>query len=224
MSENTALFVLFGSRDADATLQSALNLSAPLQTDTGFQPRGDRARLQGLWIMEQPTIFLSRLGKFAMIPIGLLLLLAAVWSVWSTKAWLARAVEVQGSVIEMVRVRDSEDKGYLFTPLVRFQTADGTTHEFQSGLRTNPPAYHAGQTVAVVYDPLVPQSAAIRGVLSLWLMPIILSFIGTIFLAIGTAMMLMSNWASRVLDQPTPSAVVSRPGPERRAAFNGTRS
>ena len=210
--------------NADATRQTALNLSAPLQTDTGFQSRGDRARLRGPWIMDQPTIFLSRLGKFAMIPVGLVLLLAAVWSVWSTKAWLARAVEVQGLVIEMVRVRDSEDKGYLFFPIVRYRTVDGTTHEFESGLRTNPPAYHAGQTVAVVYDPLVPQSAAIRGVLSLWLMPIILNFIGTIFLAIGTAMMLMSNWASRVLDQPTPSAVVSRPGPERRAAFNGTRS
>ena len=35
--------------------------------------------------MEHPTIFLSRLGKFALIPIGLLLLLAAAWSVWSTK-------------------------------------------------------------------------------------------------------------------------------------------
>ena len=202
-----------------------LNLSAPLQTATGLQPRGDHARLQGLWIMEHPTIFLKRLGKFAMIPIGLLLLFAAAWSVWSTKAWLARAVEVQGSVIEMVRVRDSEDKGYLFSPVVRFQTADGATHEFQSGLRTNPPAYHAGQSVAVVYDPLVPQSAAIRGVLSLWLTPIILSFIGTIFLAIGIAIIAMSNWASRVLDGPArPSDVVREPAPERRAVLNGTQS
>ena len=209
---------------ADAALQPALNLSASLQTDTGFQKRDDRAHLQGLWIMQEPTIFLSRLGKFVMIPIGVLLLLSAVWSVSSTKAWLARAVEVEGSVIEMVRVRDSEDKGYLFFPIVRYQTIDGTTHEFKSGLRSYPPAYHAGQTVPVVYDPLVPQSAVIRGVQTLWLMPIILSFIGTIFLAIGVGMIVMSNWASRVIDQSALPDAVSRPGPERRAVLNGPRS
>lgn len=175
--------------------------------------------------MEHPTIFLSRLGKFALIPIGLLLLVGAAWSVWSTKAWIARAVEVQGSVIEMVRVRDSEDKGYLFTPIVRFQTADGRTVEFQSGLRTNPPAYRTGQTVSVLYDPDVPESTAIRGVLSLWFMPIILSFIGSIFLAVGAAMIVLSNKVSRAFNEPSRlTDVVGRPGPERRPVLNRTHS
>jgi hypothetical protein len=35
-------------------------------------------------IMEDPTVFLSRLARFALIPIGLLILLAAGLSVWST--------------------------------------------------------------------------------------------------------------------------------------------
>ena len=175
--------------------------------------------------MEHPTIFLSRLGKFALIPIGLLLLLAAVWSVWSTKTWIARTVEVEGEVIELVRVRDSDDKGYLFSPVVRFERADGRTHEFQSGLRTNPPAYYAGQAVTVVYDPRAPESAVIRGALSLWLTPIILGFIATIFFAIGIAMIAMSNYASRILDQPPHlTDVVSRPAPERSAVFSRTRS
>jgi hypothetical protein len=170
--------------------------------------------------MEHPTIFLSRLGKFALMPVGLLLLFAAAWSVWSTKTWLARTLEVQGVVIEMVRMRDSEDKGYLFSPIVRFETADGRTHEFQSGLRTNPPAYRTGEVVSVVYDPAVPGAATIRGVLSLWLMPIILAFIGTIFIAIGAAMIAMSNWASRVLDQPGSTDIAG--GPEGSAAFGRT--
>lgn len=174
--------------------------------------------------MEQPTIFLSRLGKFALIPIGLLLLLAAAWSVWSTKTWLARALEVEGVVIEMVRMRDSDDKGYLFSPIVRFETADGSTHEFQSGLRTNPPAYRTGEVVSVVYDPAVPGAATIRGVLSLWLTPIILCFIGTIFFAIGAAMIAMSNWASRVLDAPRLADVAIRPSSEVGTAFGRTHS
>ena len=103
----------------------------------------------------------------------------------------------------MVRVRDSDNTGYLFAPLVRFQTAERRTIEFQSSLRTNPPAYRAGQVVPVLYDPDEPQSAAIRGVLSLWLLPIILCFIGSIFLCLGIAMVALSGRAARVLDQPT---------------------
>jgi hypothetical protein len=146
-------------------------------------------------------------------------LLATVWSVWSTKTWLARTVEVEGVVIELVRMRDSDDKGYLFSPVVRFERADGRSQEFQSGLRTNPPAYYAGQAVTVVYDPRAPDSAVIRGVLSLWLTSIILGFIATVFVAVGTAMIAMSNYAARVLDQPPHlTNVVSQAGPQRSAA------
>ncbi|MBI5262580.1 MAG: DUF3592 domain-containing protein [Bradyrhizobium sp.] len=152
--------------------------------------------------MERPTVFLSRLGKFGLIPIGVLLLLGAAYTAWTTRAWLARAVEVRGSVIEMVRVRNSENTGYLFTPIVRFKTVAGRTIEFESGVRTNPPAYRTGQTVSVVYDPEEPQSAAIRGMISLWLMPMILSFIGSIFLLVGTAMVVLSGRVERMFDQP----------------------
>lgn len=162
----------------------------------------DRAYAQDPHAMEDPAKFLSRLGKFAIIPIGLLLLLGAGYYVWSTKAWLARAVEVQGSVIEMLRVRDSDNTGYLFAPVVRFKTVDGATVEFESSLRSNPPVYHTGQTVAVVYDPDEPRSASIRGFLTLWLMPMIMSFIGCIFLIVGAALVVMSGWAARVFNQP----------------------
>ena len=161
--------------------------------------------------MENPVVFLNRLGKFAFMPIGLLLVLAAVWAGWSTKAWVARSVEVQGLVIEMVRVRDREDSGYLFAPVVRFKTVNGSTIEFESGLRTNPPAYHTGQIVSVLYDPDEPRSAAIHGMLSLWMMPIILSFIGTIFLIVGTAMVVMSGRVARIFDMPaSPDGLTTR--------------
>ena len=144
--------------------------------------------------MINPTVFLSRLGKFALMPIGVLLLFGAFWSVSSTRTWIAHTIEVPGSVIEMVRVRDMDKSGYLFAPVVRFKTVEGNTVEFKSGFRSNPPAYRTGQTVSVLYDPGEPRSAAIRG-FSLWLMPLILGFIGSIFLIVGTAMVVMSSWA-----------------------------
>ena len=151
--------------------------------------------------MFDPTLFLGRLGKFAFIPIGALLVLGAAWTAISTKTWISHAVEVKGSVIEMVRMRDSDNTGYLFAPVVRFQTVEGNTVEFEYGLRSNPPAYRTGQTVSVLYDPGEPRSAAIHGFFSLWLMPIILGFIGTIFLTVGTAMVVMSARAAKFFEQ-----------------------
>ncbi|WP_157783716.1 DUF3592 domain-containing protein [Bradyrhizobium liaoningense] len=82
---------------------------------------------------------------------------------------------------------------------MRFQTADGKTIEFQSSHRSNPPAYYTGQAVSVLYDPDQPNSAAIRGVLSIWSLPMVLSFLGTVFLALGTA---IAVWIKRELTQP----------------------
>ena len=151
--------------------------------------------------MDNPDIFLSRLGRFAMVPIGLLLLALAAWSVWSTKAWIAHSVEAEGTVIEMVRTRDS-DGDYMYAPLVRFSTAEGKTIEFQSSLRTNPPAYRTGQTVSVLYDPAVPESASIRGFFTLWFVALILSFIGVIFLGIGAVMIVLGGQAGRTFAKP----------------------
>jgi hypothetical protein len=93
----------------------------------------------------------------------------------------------------MVRIRDRDDGGYMFAPLVRFQTGDGRSIEFQSSLRSNPPGYRTGQTVTVLYDPDAPESAAIRGLFSLWLVTMVLGFMGSIFTAIGTAMVFVSS-------------------------------
>jgi hypothetical protein len=162
--------------------------------------------IEGAFQMFDPLKFLRRIGKFVLIPIGLSLLLGAAWSVSSTKAWIAHATEVEGKVIEMVRIRDRDDGGYMFAPLVRFETTDGNTVEFQSSFRSNPPAHRTGQTVSVLYDPDDPQSAAIRGVISLWLNSIVLGFIGSMFLAIGTGMIVICSRVAKFFAQPDMAA------------------
>lgn len=153
--------------------------------------------------MLDPTRFLSRLGKFAFIPLGLMLLLGAAWSVSSTKTWLAHAIEVEGKVIDMVRTRDRDDTTYLFAPVVEFRTVEGRTIEFESAVRSYPPAYRTGQTVSVVYDPDEPRYASIKGFFSLWIMPLILGFIGSVFLIVGSGMVAMSSWAAKFFDSRT---------------------
>jgi hypothetical protein len=117
--------------------------------------------------------------------IGLLVLGIAIYLTWSTHAWLGRSVQATGVVVENVRMQNRQTGELMFAPLVRFQTADGRTIEFQSSLRTNPPAYSPGQRVTVLYDPAKPVSAEIASLFSIWFAPIVLWFLGTVFTAVG---------------------------------------
>ena len=151
---------------------------------------------------QNPAASLHRIGIFAMIPIGLLLLGLAVFVAWNTTAWLKRTVEAQGTVIEMLRTRDKDDGGWMYEPVVRFQTAEGKTVQFEAGFRSSPPAYRIGASVPVVYLPEAPERAQIRGFLSLWMGPMIMAFIGLIFFGIGSAMVTAGRRVSRELAQP----------------------
>ena len=154
---------------------------------------------------QNQAAFLSRFGIFAMIPIGLLLLARAAYSASNTGAWLKRAVEVQGTVVEMLGARD-KDGDILYTPVVRFSTAEGRTIQFQSSFSTKPPAYHTGESVTVVYLPGQPEGASIRGFLSLWFGSTILGSIGTIFFGIGAAMVIAGRRSLRPFAQPAAAA------------------
>ena len=136
-------------------------------------------------------------GKYFLLPIGALILAGAIYAFVDTKAWLGRSVEAEGSVVEMVRVVDRDTHSSMFAPLVRFKTADGKSIEFQSSTQSNPPAYYAGQTVTVLYDPGKPNSAAIAGLFSIWGVALILGIIGTVFTGIGLALALVGRRLSR---------------------------
>jgi hypothetical protein len=117
--------------------------------------------------------------------IGLVVLAIAVYLTWSTHAWLGRSVQASGVVVEVVRIQNRQTGELMFAPLVRFQTADGRSIEFQSSLRTNPPSYSPGESVTVLYDPARPVSAEIANLFSIWFAPMVLWFLGTVFTAVG---------------------------------------
>ena len=146
---------------------------------------------------------LSGLG-FVMTPIGLLLLALTVFVIWNTTAWLKRTVEVQGTVVEMLRTRDKENTGWMYEPVVRFETAEGKTITFEANFRSSPPAYRVGDTVTVVYLPDAPERAKIRSFLSLWIGPMIMAIVGTVFFGVGASMLAAARRVSR--DRATATA------------------
>ena len=69
-------------------------------------------------------------------------------------------LQTKGIVIDH-KSRSSVGSGsYLLFPVVRFETQDGKTVEFESGLGTNIPP-RVGEEVTVIYDPLRPQEAKV---------------------------------------------------------------
>jgi hypothetical protein len=134
----------------------------------------------------------TRVALFALLPIAALLLGITAWQVSDTRAWLARSVEAPGTVIDVARLRDQEH-GYMFAPLVSFQTRDGETIEFQSSLRSSSPSYRKGERVTVLYDPERPNSAAISSLASIWLGPMVTGIIGTAFLLMGIVFTLVGR-------------------------------
>lgn len=138
-------------------------------------------------------------GRFVVFPVGVLMLAGAGYKLVDTRAWLARSIQAQGSVIDMVQIRDRDTGSITFAPLVRFRTADGRMVDFQSTFASNPPSHVTGEAVTILYDPMRPGSAAISGFFSIWLGTLILGIIGGVFVVFGVG----AAFATRLLVRTT---------------------
>lgn len=130
---------------------------------------------------------MMKFRKFAYIAIGigaLLLFIALV--LWNkTRSFVAHAATTQGTVIELIEVRDKDDNSSTFKPVVKFSAPGGEEVTFQSSYSSRPPAYNVGETVDVLYTPRDVHDARIKGFGSLWAGVLILFGLGTVFSAIG---------------------------------------
>src|SRR6218665_1718264 len=121
--------------------------------------------------------------KIVFLIVGAGLLAGAVYSYADKKAFLEKAESAQGTVIEMIARRS--DNSTTYCPVVRFKAKTGQEITFTSSVSSNPPSYSVDETVEILYDPADPKEANINGFASLWLVPLILGILGTIFFLIG---------------------------------------
>lgn len=121
--------------------------------------------------------------------IGLAALMGA-WMLYSNaRQFVATAVTAEGTVVELVRSRSSDSTTYA--PRVTFTDAQGRAHAFTSRTSSNPPAYHVGETVRVLYRAESPQQARIDGFFSLWGGALIVGILGSVFALVGLGMVLV---------------------------------
>jgi hypothetical protein len=145
-------------------------------------------------MMKKPGLFSV---IFALVGAGLLIGAAAL--AIHTRGFLETAKHAPGTVIEMIIVRDN-DGSVTYKPLVEFTAMNGATVSFASNSSSNPPSYRVGEEVGVLYAPDDANDARIDSFGSLWLGPIILGGIGSVFAAIGFGILVVAARRKRLTE------------------------
>ena len=102
----------------------------------------------------------------------------------------ATAVKATGEVVALIETnsRDTtQDSTPTYAPKVEFADAMGHSITFVSSVSTNPPSYHTGDKVPVLYQPGTPQKAQIDSWFSRWGSVAIVGGISGLFALIGAA-------------------------------------
>lgn len=136
--------------------------------------------------------------KYVFLIIGLALLGGAFFLYQNKQTFLEKAITVKGTVTELLPSRS--DNSTTYKPVVSFTTKDGKQIQYTSSVSSNPPSYEVGETVEIFYDPADPHDANINGFASLWLAPLILGFIGTIFFLIGFSFFLFGKLKQKKIE------------------------
>ncbi len=124
---------------------------------------------------------------FPLIGLGAL---TGAWLLYSdAREFVATSTATEGTVVELVRSRSSDSTTYA--PQVTFTDAQGRAHAFTSRTSSNPPAYHVGETVRVLYRSGSPEQARIDGFFSLWGGALIVGILGSVFALVGLGMVLV---------------------------------
>ena len=143
----------------------------------------------------------EKVVAWAFAGVAAVLLLVATLTGIAAARHTAREVQVGGRVVSLtprtVSVpRDADDpdrdRGRIdrefFYPVVEFALPDGTTKTVQTAEGSWPPAYEAGQAVAVRYDrdnPLDARIASPGGTLLRWTWTLITAPLGLVFAAVS---------------------------------------
>lgn len=106
------------------------------------------------------------------------LLGGAVWAYFSQRRKMEDRVEVVGTVVELTTRATARSS--IICPVVEFTAFSGEKIKFTSEFGSRPAGYKVGQSVNVRYDPVDTQKAEIDSAMNLWLIPLILVFMGVI--------------------------------------------
>ena len=124
--------------------------------------------------------------------VGAVFLVVGVRNFVRTRRFVKQASSATGTVTD-VKSRTSRShtsdgpriRSYRY-PVIRFQTQDGRTGEFESEIGTNTFSQGPGEQVEVLYDALKPEHARIKTFMMLWFAPLVFSVVGFFLFVFGS--------------------------------------
>jgi len=137
--------------------------------------------------------------KYVFAVIGSAMLAGSFFWYTKTKSFIGEALTAPGVVIELVRSRSNDSTTY--TPVVEYTTEKGQKIEFTSSVGSNPPSHSKGDQIEVLYHEDTPQQAKINSFFSLWLGPILLLVLGSIFSIVGFSLVLYPRLKSKNVEK-----------------------
>ena len=130
---------------------------------------------------------------WGLIVVGAALLILGIKMFNDTQKLLQEGIKTTASVVKLIQKRNSDNDGYLYTPVFEFVDRKNTTRIFQSDVSSNPPAYKVGQKVKLVYHPKEEDEINIVSYWGLYRWTVILFSIASPFLVIGIGYLLYTR-------------------------------
>ena len=121
-----------------------------------------------------------RFAAFIMAPLGIGMIIGAIWTGINAKSFIDNALKGEGVVIKMER-RESgtgSDRSITYAPVFTFKDKKDESHMIHSSTSSSPPAYEVNEKVEVLYLAEQPEEAKLNGFFSLWGIPLVLGIIG----------------------------------------------
>lgn len=138
--------------------------------------------MAGVSALRVMTLWQTLLPGLIFVALGAGLLAGAAFAWLHTRRFVAGAAPGFG---EVVGLREHNDEGVSYSPVIRFSGPGGRAVEFTDNVSTNPPGYSVGDRVKILYDPASPKRARIASTFRLYLLATALGVVGGGFLAVG---------------------------------------
>jgi hypothetical protein len=113
------------------------------------------------------------------------LFIGAVGAFVKQQRTMSSRVQTTGTVVELVSRISASGRSNMICPVVEFTAPSGERIRFTSDFGSLPAKYSVGQSVNVRYDSIDPRKAEIDSAMNVWLMPVILVFMGSIACCLG---------------------------------------
>jgi hypothetical protein len=144
---------------------------------------------------------LLKMGGWFAVTGSVICLTFALVSFLHARSFTRSATRAQGTVVRLEK-RESRDSGAAYYPVFTFQDAHGAPQEIFSSVGSFPPSHQVGDTVTVLYLPEQPRKAKLDGFFYVWGLAAIFGGVGTFWLVVGLAILLVPVIVRRVRRAP----------------------